>query len=304
MPDNLKELMEKNRCPLCTRGAKLTSGEMYAVDCKTCGKYRFPTGWIIRIKEADMELLRYLSIHTRQAYERGQQVELNSMNWKELALAHQNTPIALKATKLLELTAMRSKAGKSAKFDIVSDPPLVDAVDSHELIYLFKHLTELGYLEHRGSELYLLKVKGWEQIQAPTVNGVPGKCFVAMSFHDSLKDVYENGIFLAVKSDCKMEPVRLDFVQHNEKICDKIIAEIRTCQFLVADVTLASQNVYFEAGFAMALNRPVIWSCKADRFDQDVRFDTRQYPYIRWNTPADLRSQLMDRIKATIPGAI
>jgi len=97
-----------------------------------------------------------------------------------------------------------------------------------------------------------------------------------------------------------MEPIRLDFVQHNEKICDKIVAEIRTCQFLIADVTLASANVYFEAGFAMALNRTVIWTCRDDSFDQDVRFDTRQYSYVRWKTPTDLREQLTDRIKATI----
>lgn len=217
MPESLKERIEKNRCPLCTRGAKLTTGDMYTVECKTCGKYRFPTGWIICIKEEDLELLPYLSIYTRQTYERGEQVELNAMSWKELALANQNTPISLKARKLLELTAKRSKAGKSAQFDIVSDPPLVDAADSHELTYLFKHLMELGYLEQRGNGLYLLKVRGWDEIQAPTVNGISGKCFVAMSFNDSLKDAYENGIFLAVKGDCKMDPIRLDFVQHNRE---------------------------------------------------------------------------------------
>ena len=50
------------------------------------------------------------------------------------------------------------------------------------------------------------------------------------------------------------------------------------------------------------LARPVIWSCKKDDFD-NVHFDTRQYNHIVWQTPADLREQLRDRIKATIPGA-
>jgi nucleoside 2-deoxyribosyltransferase len=54
-----------------------------------------------------------------------------------------------------------------------------------------------------------------------------------------------------------MDPVRVDFVEHNEQICDKIVAEIRTCQFLVADVTLQRAGVYFEAGFAMGLGRLV-----------------------------------------------
>jgi len=302
MPDSLRERIEKNPCPLCTRGAKLTSGEMYTVECKTCGEYQFTTEWIIRIKEADMELLPCLSIHTRQASERGERVELNSMNWKELSLAHQNTPISLKTTKLLELTAKRSKPGKSAKFDIVSDPPLVDAFNSHELSYLFKHMTEIGYLEHRGRELYLLKVKGWEQIQAATLNGITGKYFVAMSFDDSLKEACDNGTFLAVKTDCKMDPVRIDRVHHNEKKCDKLIAKIRTSQFLVADVTLQRPGVYFEAGFAMGLGRPVIWTCREDDL-ANVHFNTRQYSHVVWKEPHDLRTQLAERIIATIPGA-
>ena len=97
-----------------------------------------------------------------------------------------------------------------------------------------------------------------------------------------------------------MEPVRLDLVEYNEKICDKIVAEIRTCQFLVADVTRQRQNVYFEAGFAMGLGRPVIWTCKEYDFT-NVHFDTQQENYILWKEPRDLRTKLTDRIKATIP---
>jgi hypothetical protein len=257
--------------------------------------------WLATVKADEMELLPYLSIHTRQAYERGERADLNSMNWQELALAHQNTPITLKTTKLLELVAKRSEPGKLAKFDIVSDPPLVDAVDSNQLSYLLNHMTELGYLEDRGRELYLLKVKGWEQLQSATVNGIPGKCFVAMSFHDSLLECYDAGIFLAVK-DCKMDPIRIDRVHHNEKICDKLIAEIRTSQFLVADVTLQRPGVYFEAGFALGLGRPVIWTCREDDL-RNVHFDTRQYSHVVWTDSQDLRTKLADRIKATIPRA-
>ena len=56
--------------------------------------------------------------------------------------------------------------------------------------------------------------------------------------------------------------MRVDFVEHNDKICDKIVAEIRTCQFLVADGTLQRAGVYFDAGFEMGLGRPVIWTCR------------------------------------------
>ena len=72
-----------------------------------------------------------------------------------------------------------------------------------------------------------------------------------MSFHDDLKEAWGKGIYLAVKEECKMEPVRVDFVEHKKKICDEIVAEICTCQFLVADVTLQRAGVYFEAGFSL-----------------------------------------------------
>lgn len=96
-----------------------------------------------------------------------------------------------------------------------------------------------------------------------------------------------------------MDPVRIDLLQHNEKICDKILAEIRSCQFIIGDFTLQRAGVYFEAGFAMGLGRPVIWTCREDDFE-NTHFDTRQYNHIVWDTPEDLREKLTNRIRATI----
>jgi nucleoside 2-deoxyribosyltransferase len=70
----------------------------------------------------------------------------------------------------------------------------------------------------------------------------------------------------------------------------------------VADFTLHRGGVYFEAGYALALGRTVIWCCRQDHADQ-LHFDTRQYPHILWQTPADLRRQLRDRLRYLLPGA-
>lgn len=86
----------------------------------------------------------------------------------------------------------------------------------------------------------------------------------------------------------------------NEKIDDKIIVGIRTAEFMVADVTLERPNVYFEAGFAMALGRPVIWTALRGEV---LHFDIRQFNFIEWDTPADLREKPRDRVQATIPSA-
>jgi len=40
-------------------------------------------------------------------------------------------------------------------------------------------------------------------------------------------------------------------------------------------------GAYFEAGFAMALCRSVIWTCREDHF-KDTHFDTQQFNHILW----------------------
>jgi nucleoside 2-deoxyribosyltransferase len=80
-----------------------------------------------------------------------------------------------------------------------------------------------------------------------------------------------------------------------------IVAEIRRSGLVVADFTGNRGGVYFEAGFAMGLGIPVIWTCR-DTDINAVHFDTRQYNHIVWKEAGDLREQLQRRIEATIPG--
>jgi hypothetical protein len=99
-----------------------------------------------------------------------------------------------------------------------------------------------------------------------------------------------------------MRAVRIDLVPHNDNIVDKIIGEIRTCQFMVADFTGQKGGVYFEAGFVKGLGREVIWTCREDDF-RNVHFDIAQFSHIIWKNSGDLRRRLADKIIATIPGA-
>ncbi|MDP8228612.1 MAG: hypothetical protein P9M15_04080, partial [Candidatus Electryoneaceae bacterium] len=89
--------------------------------------------------------------------------------------------------------------------------------------------------------------------------------------------------------------------EHNEKICDRIIAAIRRSGLLIIDVTGSRPAVFFEAGFAMGLGIPVIWTCKSGEEDDiNDNFDTRQYNHIIWDDAEDLKEKLKNRILATI----
>lgn len=128
------------------------------------------------------------------------------------------------------------------------------------------------------------------------------QAFVAMWFDESMADSYENGIVPAIKA-AGYKPIRIDQVEHINKIDDEIISEIRRSRFLVADFTQGASGarggVYYEAGFAAGLNIPVIFLCRQDAIDH-VHFDTRQFNHILWNTPEDLREKLEKRITAVI----
>ena len=92
----------------------------------------------------------------------------------------------------------------------------------------------------------------------------------------------------------------MDLKEHNEKICDAIIAEIRKSKFVVTDFTGHRGGVYFEAGYALGLGLPVIWTCSKDDLDGS-NFDTRQYNHIVWESDEELFEKLRRRIEATIP---
>ena len=77
------------------------------------------------------------------------------------------------------------------------------------------------------------------------------------------------------------DPLRIDRVEHVAKIDDEIVAQIRRSRFVLADFTGHRGGVYFEAGFALGLNLPVIWTCRQDAVDQlHFRHPPIQYPHL------------------------
>lgn len=97
--------------------------------------------------------------------------------------------------------------------------------------------------------------------------------------------------------------MRIDRSEHNNKIDDEIIAEIRRAQFVVADFSCGADGarggVYFEAGFAAGLGKPVVYSVRKADLGK-LHFDTRQINHIDWNDSTDLLTRLTNRIEATI----
>lgn len=185
----------------------------------------------------------------------------------------------------------------------------LDLEDGH--ISGFFQLTEqLGLTRHANNYVHLT-AKGFERVdELRSSNKESKQGFIAMWFEPSLRVACDRGIEPAIRA-AGYDPMRIDKKEHNNKIDDEIIAEIKRSRFVVADFTcekislndrifgVPRGGVYFEAGYAMGLNIPVIWTCRRDLIGE-VHFDTRQFAHVVWDTPNDLKVSLYNRIRATV----
>lgn len=174
-----------------------------------------------------------------------------------------------------------------------------------EINWLLKYLERQGLISlnlHSDGVHIELPVEGLIEFEKQQVEAVSDDAFVAMWFNEAVDTAYEQGIRPAIES-CGFRPVRIDRHEHNNKIDDEIVAAIRRAKFLIADFSCdedgARGGVYFEAGLALGLNKPVIFTVRSADLNR-VHFDTRQYNHIVWHSADELRVALINRIAATI----
>jgi hypothetical protein len=118
--------------------------------------------------------------------------------------------------------------------------------------------------------------------------------FVLMPFSESFIDVYEAGIKPACK-DAGAYCERVDEQIFVESILERVYNQIAKADVVVAEMTGRNPNVFYETGYAHALNKRVILLTQnAD----DIPFDLKHYPHIVYGGKiAPLKSQLEARIR-------
>ena len=129
-------------------------------------------------------------------------------------------------------------------------------------------------------------------------NGDSPLCFIAMWFDKSMEDYYSYGIKPAVES-LGFKAVRVDKIEHNDRIDNKIFEQIRRARFAVADFTGGREGVYYEAGFAAGQGIPVIHICRQDWFNR-LHFDVGTINTIGYETVTELKEALVARVEKTI----
>ncbi len=174
--------------------------------------------------------------------------------------------------------------------------------NEEELHFYIESLGKRGLLEISPTvpipSAVLITAKGWDFLETNRHKNRKDskKVFVAMWFHESMDSTYNEAIAPATK-EAGYVSFRVDRVEYIDKIDDKIIANIRSSKFLIADFSGQRNSVYYETGFAQGLGIPVIL-CVRKKDAKCLSFDTRQYNYIIWEDKKDLKGRLIDRIKA------
>ncbi len=294
MPDTCPVCGSNNESVINAPGGR----DAYIVNCKYCGKYE-----ISRTASA-MDLTRYapkwkISAAIRNKFENGDNIILHTANIKSLvdSILYPKDPFEF-IDKLLDYVYRKTgKVGNTVTLNSY-DFPIICAESEDQFNYIISKALDLELIENENNK-FRLSLNGWKRISELRKLKIDSKkAFVAMWFNSELDEIWEQGIKPALE-ETGFYPLRIDLEEHNEKICDKIIAEIRTSGILIADFTGQRGGVYFEAGFALGLGIPVIWTCRKNDIG-NLHFDTRQYNHIVWETAEELKEKLKNRIMATI----
>jgi nucleoside 2-deoxyribosyltransferase len=120
------------------------------------------------------------------------------------------------------------------------------------------------------------------------------RCFVAIAF--GWTDTDQLYAKLESKFDNRLTLRRVDRINHNKDVDDKIIEELRVADLVLADLTYARPSVYFEAGYAQGRPIPVIFTARRDHIGKSatddarrIHFDLQMRNVIGWTSPTDIK---------------
>lgn len=301
------------RSPSLKKQRNVGAPEEYQVDCTRCGKYGITWRTTIILKGREFSDVQRANMSGFIRQNQGILIQDGDLEFLESL----RTPtVGEKALKLLFqivrehpspgegfminywlLQGLLKKIEEDGQEEYSPDPAFTKSCQS-ELYWLAvswtKDFFELdfllsGYLKDRKGILDGWKVDGWLAItplgwdfldSLKTAETKSESGFVAMWFDPSVHPAWLQAIGPGIE-DAGYEPIRIDKVEHSNRIDDEIVAAIRACRFLVADFTGQRGGVYYEAGLAHGLGKQVVWLCREDELNK-VHFDIRQYNFIVW----------------------
>jgi hypothetical protein len=118
-------------------------------------------------------------------------------------------------------------------------------------------------------------------------------CFVIMPIGRQETEAIWKAVYAPTIASCGCKPLRIDQEDDGGLLISQITNFLQMAPILVADLTFARPNCYFEIGFAMGLNKEkrMILCCREDHNadspnfakSNKVHFDLQSYGIVWWD---------------------
>lgn len=106
------------------------------------------------------------------------------------------------------------------------------------------------------------------------LESVKPKLFVVMQFTNEFNNLY-NDVIIPVSEKAGFDVIRADEFYSSTPILTDIIKSIKESSVIIADITPDNPNVFYEIGYAHAINKPTILIC--DKTREKLPFDVSSF---------------------------
>jgi chorismate mutase len=137
-----------------------------------------------------------------------------------------------------------------------------------------------------------------DDTEHPQVQPKRDTAFVIMPIDPSKPELED--VLGAIKEVCQsfsIKAFRADEIEHQDRITNVILNEIMSCDILIADLSNERPNVYYEVGYAHALNKkPILYR----RQGTQLHFDLSVHNVPEYRNITELRDMLRRRLEAIL----
>ncbi|MBB3066604.1 hypothetical protein [Limibacillus halophilus] len=164
---------------------------------------------------------------------------------------------------------------------------------------------DVSNLQDKGLIDVDLTTRGWKEYQMEYEGKKSGGYFfIALQFHDEILDpLIKTYIKPVIEKELGFKAQDMRDVARAGIIDEIMRQQIRDSTLVIADLTHDNANVYWEAGFAEGLKKPVIYICEESKFNRKDRyFDTSHCTTVTWkaDAPEDFSARLLETIKRSL----
>ncbi|OMF33763.1 hypothetical protein BK133_13305 [Paenibacillus sp. FSL H8-0548] len=295
--------MEKKRCLFCSEIVPFEEESGYDLylgcHCAPKGSYRLESESYAAINAfsylAKSKQFPIVSAYIRERSELGEVVALSTEKLVEIG----NSPtipitIEQKEARLLQYLYRHSEGpGEPVLIHPLSQSyNLTYSPNLQELVYIIEKLKEARLIIREGMNFKLTE-KGWSEAAASIGGGKAKDCFILLAEDVDLRNEWEEVVFPKMEQ-CGYIPklfCQTKWGTHNNHSIEQILDG----NFIIADLTNHSPEVYFAAGYAISKNMPVTWTIKRSSIDQLSIQSHPIRPFV-WDKAEDLAAMLQQKI--------